>query len=113
MDLKEKEDVSSADDTVKSLMDDLKTLLENEREILALAGDNDDDGTGRKEIKSTLLIDDKNRSDPPVKYVSIDRDYITILSANNTIFDFNKIIHLKTGSGFTDKNKYYENSFCS
>jgi starvation-inducible DNA-binding protein len=43
--LKEKVNVSSADETVRSLMDDITTLLEDERKILAIAGDNDDEGT--------------------------------------------------------------------
>ncbi len=43
--LEEKVNMSTADDTVKSFMDDLKALLNDEREILALAGENDDEGT--------------------------------------------------------------------
>ncbi|MCW0483057.1 Dps family protein [Gaoshiqia sediminis] len=43
--IKERLNVSSAEDTIKALLEDTAKLLEAEREILALASDNDDDGT--------------------------------------------------------------------
>jgi starvation-inducible DNA-binding protein len=43
--VKERLNLSSAEDTIKALLDDTAKLLEAEREILALASDNDDDGT--------------------------------------------------------------------
>lgn len=43
--VKERLDISSAKDTVKALLDDTATLLTAEREILSLAGDNNDEGT--------------------------------------------------------------------
>ena len=43
--VKERLNLSSAEDTIKALLDDTAKLLKAEREILALASDNDDDGT--------------------------------------------------------------------
>ena len=43
--IKEKLNVSSAEDTVKELLNDTYQLLKLEREILSLASDNDDEGT--------------------------------------------------------------------
>jgi starvation-inducible DNA-binding protein len=43
--VKERLNLSSAEDTIKALLDDTAKLLEAERVILALASDNDDDGT--------------------------------------------------------------------
>jgi starvation-inducible DNA-binding protein len=43
--LKEKENVSSADATVKELINDTMELLKNEREIVELASENGDEGT--------------------------------------------------------------------
>ena len=43
--VKERLNVSTADDTVKSFLEDIAILLENERDILSLASENDDEGT--------------------------------------------------------------------
>lgn len=43
--VKERTNVSSAESTIKALLDDVAILLEAERKILALAGDHDDEGT--------------------------------------------------------------------
>ena len=43
--IKERLNVSSADVTIKALLEDTVKLLEAEREILSLASDNDDEGT--------------------------------------------------------------------
>ena len=43
--VKERLNLSSAEDTIKALLDDTAKLLEAERKILALASENDDDGT--------------------------------------------------------------------
>lgn len=43
--VKERLNLSSAEDTIKALLDDTSKLLEAEREILTLASDNNDDGT--------------------------------------------------------------------
>ena len=43
--VKERLNLSSAENTIKALLDDTAKLLVAEREILALASDNDDDGT--------------------------------------------------------------------
>jgi starvation-inducible DNA-binding protein len=43
--VKERLNLSSAEDTIKALLDDTAKLLEAERDILALASDNNDDGT--------------------------------------------------------------------
>lgn len=43
--IKERLNVSSAEDTVKAFLEDTAKLLEAEREILALASDNNDEGT--------------------------------------------------------------------
>jgi len=43
--LKERVNLSSAEDTIKALLEDTAKLIENEREILALASENDDEGT--------------------------------------------------------------------
>jgi len=43
--VKERLNLSSAEGTIKALLDDTSKLLEAEREILTLASDNDDDGT--------------------------------------------------------------------
>ncbi len=43
--IKEKENVSTSEETVKELIAEINELLKNEREIIALAGDNGDDGT--------------------------------------------------------------------
>jgi starvation-inducible DNA-binding protein len=43
--LKEKENVGSADATVKELINDTLVLLNNERELVKLAADNGDEGT--------------------------------------------------------------------
>ncbi len=43
--IKERMDVSSTQDTTRAFLDDMAVLLANEREILSLAGDNDDEGT--------------------------------------------------------------------
>ena len=43
--IKEKVNVSSAEETVKSLMDEVKQLLNDERELLAFASENNDEGT--------------------------------------------------------------------
>ncbi|MBN2486093.1 MAG: DNA starvation/stationary phase protection protein [Bacteroidales bacterium] len=43
--IKERLNVSSAEETVKALLADTAVLLEKEREILAMASDNDDEGT--------------------------------------------------------------------
>lgn len=43
--IKEKENVSTADATVKELISDTMVLLNNERELVELAADNGDEGT--------------------------------------------------------------------
>ncbi len=43
--VKERQNVSSANDTVNALLEDIAILLSTEREILSLASDNDDEGT--------------------------------------------------------------------
>jgi len=43
--VKERQNVSSAEATIKALLEDTMKLLEAEREILAFASDNGDDGT--------------------------------------------------------------------
>jgi starvation-inducible DNA-binding protein len=43
--VKERLNVSSAEDTVKALLEDIKNLLDNEREILSEASENNDEGT--------------------------------------------------------------------
>lgn len=43
--VKERLNLSSAEDTIKALLDDTAKLLEAEREILAMASENDDEGT--------------------------------------------------------------------
>lgn len=43
--VKERQNLSSAEDTIKALLSDTAILLEAERDILALASDNDDEGT--------------------------------------------------------------------
>jgi starvation-inducible DNA-binding protein len=43
--IKERLNLSSAEDTIKALLEDTSKLLETEREILALAADNEDEGT--------------------------------------------------------------------
>lgn len=43
--VKERLNLSSAEDTIKALLDDTAKLLEAERKILALASENEDDGT--------------------------------------------------------------------
>ena len=43
--IEEKLNVSTADETVKAFLDDISQLLNNEREILSLASENDDEGT--------------------------------------------------------------------
>jgi len=43
--LKERVNLSSAEDTIKALLEDTAKLIENEREILALASENNDEGT--------------------------------------------------------------------
>lgn len=43
--VEERLNLSSAEDTIRALLSDTAKLLEAEREILALASDNDDDGT--------------------------------------------------------------------
>lgn len=43
--IKEKENVSSAEDTVRELINEILELLKNEREIAELAADNGDEGT--------------------------------------------------------------------
>lgn len=43
--IKEKVNVSSTEATVAGLLDDVRALLANEREILSTASDNDDEGT--------------------------------------------------------------------
>lgn len=43
--IKEKENLSTAEATVKELINDTLELLKNEREIVALAAENDDEGT--------------------------------------------------------------------
>lgn len=43
--LRERENVSSADDTIRGVIEDTRHLLKQEREIVALASDNDDEGT--------------------------------------------------------------------
>ncbi len=43
--IKEKENINSADDTVRELLNEFRELLKNEREILEFAADNGDEGT--------------------------------------------------------------------
>jgi starvation-inducible DNA-binding protein len=43
--IKEKENISSAEGTVKEVLNETKELLKNEREIVAFAADNGDEGT--------------------------------------------------------------------
>lgn len=43
--IKEKENINSADDTVRELLNELRELLKNERKILEFAADNGDEGT--------------------------------------------------------------------
>lgn len=43
--IKERLNLSSAEDTIKALLDDTAKLLKAERDILAQASDNDDEGT--------------------------------------------------------------------
>ena len=43
--IKERQNISSANDTVQALLEDMAVLLAAEREILALASDNEDEGT--------------------------------------------------------------------
>ena len=43
--VKERKELSSAEDTVNGLLADTAILLENERKILSLASENDDEGT--------------------------------------------------------------------
>ncbi|MBN2519854.1 MAG: DNA starvation/stationary phase protection protein [Bacteroidales bacterium] len=43
--INERLNVSSAEDTIRALLDDTAVLLEKEREILTLASDNNDEGT--------------------------------------------------------------------
>ncbi len=43
--IKEKTDISSGRDTINALLDDISVLLKSERQIIAFAADNNDEGT--------------------------------------------------------------------